>query len=77
MTGKELRIWRAQMGLNQYEAGELLGYSANGISKLEIGHREIRRCVEIACAALLARQREIEELEASMSETVEAAGQQC
>ena len=48
MTSTEFRAWRKSLGLNQTEAGALLGLTYRMISKYENG-ANIPRTTELAC----------------------------
>ena len=62
MTSANLRSWRAQMGITQDKAADLLGMSPSNYKDLERGERrttgkvieQLDRRTELACSAIVA-----------------------
>ena len=52
MTPDDLKGWRKLMGYKQGEAANALGYGRRQYQRMELGQEEIRRCVDLGCAAL-------------------------
>src|SRR5216683_7767948 len=51
----DLKKWRKKLGINQVEAGEMLGLSRGAVQNWENEIRPVPRAVELACQELLRR----------------------
>lgn len=54
MTPDDFKAWLKATGLKKYQAGELLGVSANAISEMSLGRVRIDMRTALACAAIAA-----------------------
>src|ERR1700681_3981287 len=51
----DFKKWRKKLGINQVEAGEVLGLSRGAVQNWENEIRPVPRAVELACRELLRR----------------------
>src|SRR5882757_3498695 len=51
----DFKKWRKRLGINQVEAGEVLGLSRAAVQYWESDIRPVPRAVELACSELLRR----------------------
>jgi len=49
MTRKDLKAWRARLGITQEAAAELIGVSLDTIRRMEQGRSSIGHPLELAC----------------------------